>query len=138
MPTTYLTRVEEFCSAHRLDSPHLSPEENVALFGKCNNLNGHGHNYRLLVTIRGDVDPLTGMLLELTQFSRLIRELITDAVDHKHLNLDVDFLEGVIPTAENLCAAFWKRLEHKLPAGELYEIRLDETGKNIVSLRRDA
>jgi 6-pyruvoyltetrahydropterin/6-carboxytetrahydropterin synthase len=137
MPITYLTRVEEFCSAHRLHSPHLTDAENIALFGKCNNLNGHGHNYRLLVTIRGQVDPRTGMLLELTQFARLIREVITDKVDHKHLNLDVEFLKGVIPTAENLCAAFWKELVDRLPAGELYEIRLDETGKNIVSLRAE-
>lgn len=136
-PTLYLTRVEHFCAAHRLHSPHLSDEENRELYGKCNNANGHGHNYVLSVTIRGTADPQTGMLVELTQLARLIRECITDEVDHLHLNLDVPWLEGVIPTAENLCLAFWDRLQDRIPAGELYELRLDETGRNIVALRLD-
>jgi 6-pyruvoyltetrahydropterin/6-carboxytetrahydropterin synthase len=137
MPTLYLTRVEEFCASHRLHSPHLSEAENRALYGKCNNPNGHGHNYRLSVTVRGEADPATGMLIELNQLAQLIRDELTERVDHLNLNVDVDFLDGVIPTAENLCLAFWKRLEHKLPAGELHELRLEETGRNIVSLRRD-
>jgi len=137
MPLTYLTRVEDFCASHRLHSPHLSDEENRALYGKCNNPNGHGHNYRLVVTIRGPVDPRTGMLVELTQLAALIREAVTERVDHLNLNVDVDFLDGVIPTAENLCHAFWERLEGRLPAGELWELRLEETGRNIVALRRE-
>lgn len=137
MPTLHLTRIEEFCASHRLHSPHLTDEENRALYGKCNNPNGHGHNYRLHVTIRGEADPKTGMLLELNQLSKLIRDEITDRVDHLNLGVDVDFLAGVIPTAENLCLAFWQRLEGRLPAGELCELVLEETGRNIVSLRRD-
>jgi len=134
-PTLYLTRVEHFCAAHRLHSPHLSDAENRELYGKCNNPNGHGHNYILSVTIRGQADPKTGMLVELTQLARIIRSCITDQVDHTHLNLDVPWLQGVIPTAENLCLAFWERLKSEIPAGELYELRLDETGRNIVTLR---
>jgi 6-pyruvoyltetrahydropterin/6-carboxytetrahydropterin synthase len=137
MPVCYITRVEDFCASHRLHSPLLTDEENRALYGKCNNVNGHGHNYRLYVTVRGEVDPRTGMLIELNQLAGLIREAITDQVDHLNLNIDVAFLQGVIPTAENLCQAFWQQLEGRLPTGELWEIRLEETGRNIVSLRRE-
>ena len=137
MPVCHITRVEEFCASHRLHSPHLGDEENRALYGKCNNPNGHGHNYRLHVTVRGPVDPRTGMLIELNQLAALIREAVTEQVDHFNLNMDVPFLAGVIPTAENLCQAFWDQLEHRLPAGELWELRLEETGRNIVFLRRD-
>lgn len=137
MPVCYITRVEDFCAAHRLHSPQLNAEENRALYGKCNNPNGHGHNYRLHVTVRGEVDPRTGMLIELNQLAALIRECVTERVDHLNLNVDVPFLDGVIPTAENLCLAFWAQLEGRLPAGELWELRLEETGRNIVFLRRD-
>jgi 6-pyruvoyltetrahydropterin/6-carboxytetrahydropterin synthase len=137
MPVCYITRVEDFCASHRLHSPALSDDENRTLYGKCNNANGHGHNYKLLVTVRGEVDPRTGMLIELNQLASLIREAVTERVDHYNLNLDVDFLQGVIPTAENLCQAFWDQLESRLPVGELWEIRLEETGRNIVSLRRE-
>jgi 6-pyruvoyltetrahydropterin/6-carboxytetrahydropterin synthase len=137
MPQMYLTRLEEFCSSHRLHSPHLSDEENREVYGKCNNFNGHGHNYKLYVTIRGEVDPVTGMLLELGRFSKLIRKVIVDVVDHKNLNLDIKWLENTIPTAENLTLAFWKQLENELPVGELYELKLIETDRNIVALRKD-
>ena len=119
MPDVYLTRVEDFCAAHRLYNPELDDEENLEIYGKCANPQGHGHNYRLWVTIRGEADPRTGMLLELSRFSEIIRGVIVDRVDHRYLNEDVDFLEGVIPTAENLALAFWRELEHRLPAGRL-------------------
>lgn len=137
MPVCRITRVEDFCASHRLHSPHLSDEENRALYGKCNNPNGHGHNYRLHVTVQGPVDPATGMLIELNQLAGLIRTCITDQVDHFNLNVDVPFLTGVIPTAENLCLAFWHQLEGRLPVGELWELRLEETGRNIVALCRE-
>lgn len=137
-PETVLLRLQfDFAASHRLHVAAWSDEQNTECFGKCNNPNGHGHNYRLHVTIRGEADPKTGMLLELGQLADLIRERVTDRVDHLNLNMDVDFLAGTIPTAENLCLAFWKRLDGRLPAGELHELVLEETGRNIVSLRRD-
>ena len=131
----YLTRRATFSAAHRLWSNSLSDEENYALYEKCANPNGHGHNYVLEVTIRGIPDPQTGMILNLTDMKRITEELVISSVDHKHLNYDVPWLEGVIPTSELLVVAFWKRLQRGFPEGMLYEVKLHETENNIAVYR---
>ncbi|GAC1378173.1 MAG: 6-carboxytetrahydropterin synthase [Ktedonobacteraceae bacterium] len=131
----YLTRRTTFSAAHRLWSQDLTEEENISLYDKCANFNGHGHNYILEVTVRGIPDPRTGMILNLTDLKQAINEQVIDWVDHKHLNHDVPWLEGCIPTTEVLTLKFWERLECALPKGLLYEIKLYETENNIASYR---
>lgn len=131
----YLTRRASFSASHRLWSEHLSEEENLALYEKCANPNGHGHNYVLEVTVRGTPDPKTGMLLNLTELKDVMNKEVVDWVDHKHLNYDVPWLEGSIPTTEVLVIKFWKRLERAFPKGVLYEVKLFETENNIASYR---
>ena len=131
----YLTRRTTFSAAHRLWSNHLTEEENIALYDKCANPNGHGHNYILEVTVRGNPEPRTGMVLNLTDLKQVINEHVIDWVDHKHLNYDVSWLEGSIPTTEMLVIKFWERLEGALPQGLLYEVKLYETDNNIASYR---
>ncbi len=131
----YLTRRASFSASHRLWSEHLSEEENLALYEKCANPNGHGHNYVLEVTVRGTPDPKTGMLLNLTELKDVMNKQVVDWVDHKHLNYDVPWLEGSIPTTEVLVITFWKRLERAFPKGLLYEVKLFETENNIASYR---
>jgi 6-pyruvoyltetrahydropterin/6-carboxytetrahydropterin synthase len=131
----YLTRRTTFSAAHRLWSNHLTEEENIALYDKCANPNGHGHNYILEVTVRGNPEPRTGMVLNLTDLKQVINEHVIDRVDHKHLNYDVPWLEGSIPTTEMLVIKFWERLEGALPQGLLYEVKLYETDNNIASYR---
>ncbi|MEO6890845.1 MAG: 6-carboxytetrahydropterin synthase [Ktedonobacteraceae bacterium] len=131
----YLTRRVNFSASHRLWSGQLSDEENVALYGKCANANGHGHNYMLEVTLRGRPDARTGMLMNLVELKDIVNAQILDWVDHKHLNYDVPWLRECIPTAEVLAMAFWERLAPVLPAGLLYEVRLYETENNIASYR---
>lgn len=131
----YLTRRTSFSASHRLWSSALSEAENVALYEKCANPHGHGHNYVLEVTVCGTPDPQTGMVLNLTELKRIINERVIDWVDHKHLNYDVSWLEGCIPTTEVLVMKFWERLESAFPSGLLYEVRLVETENNWASYR---
>ncbi len=134
----YLTRRTTFSASHRLWSSQLSEEENYAVYDKCANPNGHGHNYVLEVTVRGNVDPRTGMVLNLTDMKRITNEQVINWVDHKHLNYDVPWLEGVIPTAEMLAIKFWERLEGGFPQGLLYEVTLHETENNSAVYRGEA
>lgn len=132
-PVVEIRRREAFSASHVLTSPHLSVEENRRLYGPCNNL--HGHNYELEVTVRGPVDTRTGMVMNLTELMRIVREKVIAEVDHKHLNGDVPFLEGVIPTAENLAVAFWDRLQgdlNEIEGCRLHQIRLFESRENYV------
>jgi 6-pyruvoyltetrahydropterin/6-carboxytetrahydropterin synthase len=131
----YLIRRATFSAAHRLWSNHLSDEENYTVYDKCANPNGHGHNYILEVTLRGEPDPRTGMVLNLTDMKRITNEQVIDWVDHKHLNYDVPWLEGVIPTVEMLAIKFWERLQRAFPAGLLYEVKLHETENNMAVYR---
>lgn len=131
----YVTRQSEFSASHRLHSPNLSDSENCRIFGKCNNPNGHGHNYVLEVTIAGELDPTTGMVIDLTKLKKIVDREIVQKVDHKNLSLDVSFLEGVVPTAENLVIRFWEILFPKIKTGRLYEIKLYESTKNFVVYR---
>ncbi len=126
----------EFSASHRLYNPNFSDEKNEALYGKCNNVNGHGHNYLLEVTLRGDIEPDTGMVMDLKALKTLLEDVIIDLVDHKHLNHDVEFLRGVIPTAENIVASFWNLLQPHLPPNcELYEMKLWESDSNMAMYR---
>ncbi len=131
----YVTRRVTFSAAHRLFNPRWSEEQNWAVFDKCANPNGHGHNYVLEVTVAGIPDPETGYVLDLKLLARLIEEEILSKVDHKHLNHDVDFLQGVNPTVENLAVAFWRILEQKLPAGRLHAVRVYESENNYAEYR---
>ncbi len=131
----YVTRKAHFAASHRLFNPEFSDQKNDQIFDKCNNLNGHGHNYVLEVTVAGTPDPETGYVIDLKILARLINEQVIDFVDHKHLNFDVDFLQGVIPTAENLAVIFWSRLEQVLPSGQLHSLRLYESDNNFVEYR---
>lgn len=126
----YITRRETFAAAHRLFKPELSDEENLKIFGKCSNPNWHGHNYTLEVTVAGEVDPETGFVLDLKELKKIIHQHVINKVDHKNLNLDTDFMKGIIPTSENICIAIWNQLKDKIPYGQLYAIKLYETENN--------
>jgi 6-pyruvoyltetrahydropterin/6-carboxytetrahydropterin synthase len=126
--TVLVSRREAFNAAHQLFDPGLSDEENRQLFGKCANL--HGHNYVLEVVVAGQVDQATGYVFDLKQLSDVISRRVIQDVDHRNLNTDVPWLEGRIPTVENLVAAFWERIRSELPEGLLRTVRLWETDKN--------
>lgn len=121
MPVVYLTRRERFNAAHRLFVESWDDAKNLAVFGKCSNPHWHGHNYELFVTVKGEPDPVTGFIANLNHISEIIRKKIIDKCDHKNLNLEVDFLQNIQPTTENLCIAFWKELK---PEFEKLNIRL--------------
>lgn len=131
----YVTRKAHFAAAHRLYNPSWSMEENDRVFGKCNNLNGHGHNYNIEVTVAGVPPAETGMVIDLKVLAEIVDRELIELVDHKHLNIDVPFLTGIIPTAENMAMAFWKVLAPKIPFGTLYSIKLYESENNLVEYR---
>jgi 6-pyruvoyltetrahydropterin/6-carboxytetrahydropterin synthase len=131
----YLTRRVSFSASHRLWSNQLAEAENFAIYEKCANPNGHGHNYVLEVTLQGIPDPQTGMVVNLTELKGAMNEQVVKWVDHKHLNYDVPWLEGCIPTTEVLAIKFWERLAGVLPTGMLYEVKLYETENNLASYR---
>ncbi|MDF1611075.1 6-carboxytetrahydropterin synthase [Stygiobacter electus] len=131
----YVTRREVFSASHRLFNPELSDEENEIIFDKCNNYNGHGHNYVLEVVVAGEVNPRTGYVIDLKKLKKIIIENVIKKVDHKNLNLDVDFLKGKIPTAENIAIGIWEQLEDKIEEGELYSVKLYETENNYVEYK---
>ena len=131
----FVTRKAQFSAAHRLYNPAWSDEKNDRVFGKCNNPNGHGHNYTLEVTVAGEPPKDTGMVIDLKVLADIVEKEIIERVDHKHLNLDVDFMHGVIPTAENIATAFWGILQMKIPEGRLHAIRLYESDNNIIEYR---
>lgn len=131
-----ITHRAEFSAAHRLASPELDEEQNRRLYGPC--FNDHGHNYEVEVTVVGEPAPATGMVMNLTDLTRIIDERILRPVDHKHLNHDVSFLDGVIPTAENVAIAFWGQIEPEIRPIErcrLHRIRLYESRANFVEYR---
>jgi 6-pyruvoyltetrahydropterin/6-carboxytetrahydropterin synthase len=127
----YLTRKIEFSASHLYHNPAFSAEENRRIFGKCNNPNGHGHNYVLEVTVGGDPDHTTGMVLDLKQLKEILEREVMDRMDHRFLNYEVAELAGQIPTCENIAAAIWKlldpRIEAELGRGHLTRVRLWET-----------
>ena len=133
--TMRVSRRESFNAAHQLCDPDLSDDENRGLYGKCVNL--HGHNYVVEVVVTGDVNPSTGYVIDLKRLSDLICREIIQHVDHRNLNTDVPWLMGQIPTAENLAAAFWDRLEPYLPGRVLYSVKVWETEKNWAEYTRN-
>jgi len=135
VPKMYITRREVFSASHRLWNPGLSEKQNIELFDKCANPNGHGHNFVLEVTVVGDMKNESGYVMDFKKLKAIIREDIISKVDHKHLNYDVDFLKDKIPTSENIVRAFWQVLENKISGAKLSVIRLRETENNIVEYR---
>ena len=121
-------RRESFNAAHQLWQPELSDDENRHLFGKCANL--HGYNYALDVVVSGEIDPVSGYVLDLKFLSDVVNTQVIQEVDHHNLNTDVPWLKGRVPTTENLAQAFWERLQPELPDGLLHSVRLWETDKN--------
>ena len=129
MPLVRVTRRVHFSAAHRLHNPALSDEENERIFGLCNSPNWHGHNYELDVTVEGDVDPVTGYVVDLGLLRDVAEEVIGD-LDHRNLNLDVPWLAGMLPSTENLVVAIWNRLAPQVPRGKLVRLVLWETPRN--------
>ncbi len=123
----YLTRRADFSASHYYHNPEFTPEENLRVFGKCANLNGHGHNYTLEVTVKGEVDARTGFVVDLKDLKLLIEREVTDAMDHRHLNKEVPEFATQIPTTENLAIAIWRRLEPKLKMAKLHRVRVYES-----------
>ncbi len=132
MPEVTVTRRLSFNAAHRLHNPALSEEENARLFGKCNNPNWHGHNYRLDVSVTGEIDERSGYVMDLKQLRDLVEGLVIDRVDHRNLNVDVEFMSGVNPTAENIVVACWRVLEPAVKPARLTRLTLWETDNNYV------
>jgi 6-pyruvoyltetrahydropterin/6-carboxytetrahydropterin synthase len=129
----YLTRIEHFNAAHRLFNPNWTSEKNEATFGKCANKNWHGHNFELFVTIKGKPDPDTGFIFDAKKLSVIIRERVVDKLDHRNLNLDVDFMKDKLCSIENLVVGIWKELEPALPEQvKLHYIKLVETPRIYV------
>ena len=129
----YLTRLEHFNAAHKLYNPAWSREKNEEVFGDCANENWHGHNFDLYVTVKGVPDADTGFIIDAKRLSVIIKKEITEKLDHKNLNLDVDFLQGQMCSTENLAVTIWQRLAQHLPEGvELHCIRLFETPRIFV------
>ncbi|UEG48948.1 6-carboxytetrahydropterin synthase [Ferruginibacter lapsinanis] len=130
----YLTRVEHFNAAHKLWNPDWSEEKNKETFGKCANENWHGHNYEIHVTVKGEMQPDTGFIFNAKRLSVIINEHICDKIDHKNLNIDVEFMKGQFTTAENLTVNIWKQLQPVLKAEgvDLHCVKLMETPRIFV------
>ena len=123
----FLTRKAEFSASHYYHNPEFSPEENRRIFGKCNNPNGHGHNYTLEVTVKGAVDQRSGFVVDLKQLKDIMNREVIDALDHRFLNKEVPEFATAIPTTENLAISIWNRLRPKLKLASLHRIRVYET-----------
>lgn len=132
----YVSRKEHFNAAHKLYNPSWSVERNREVFGPCANENWHGHNFELIVTVKGTPDPDTGFVVDLKKLSTMIRRKVIEKLDHKNLNLDVDFMKDKLASCENLIIEIWKILEKHLPgvtsSGKLHSLRLYETPRNYV------
>lgn len=137
-----LKRMFSFCASHRLYNPSFSDEKNNLIFGKCSGKNGHGHNYKLEIAVSGNIDPDTGMLFNLQTLKQLINEHIINDIDHKHLNFDVPWLQGKIPTTEVLVESIWERIHLKLNENSITNVKLEsvtvwETENNIVTKNKN-
>jgi 6-pyruvoyltetrahydropterin/6-carboxytetrahydropterin synthase len=129
----YLTRAEHFNAAHKLYNPQWSREQNEAVFGKCANENWHGHNFELFITVKGEPDPETGFVFDAKKLSNMVKEHIIEKLDHKNLNMDVDFMKDKMCSIENLVMGIWNQLAPLLPENvQLHCIRLVETPRIYV------
>jgi 6-pyruvoyltetrahydropterin/6-carboxytetrahydropterin synthase len=122
----YLTRRAEFSAAHYYYNEAWTEEENLRVFGKCANRNGHGHNYTLEITVKGEPDPVSGFVLDLKQLKDIINQQVIEVYDHRHLNLEVPEFRDKQPTTENIAIAVWQRLQNKIPGAALHSVRVDE------------
>ncbi|KAI8370338.1 uncharacterized protein BYT42DRAFT_502022 [Radiomyces spectabilis] len=140
MPITYITRTESFSAAHRLHSCHLTDEENALLYGKCNHANFHGHNYKVEITLRGKVDPRTGMVMNLVDLKQCIKLAVLDPLDHRNLDLDVEYFQKQPSTTENLAIFIWSNFQRhysqnpawRSSSARLYKVKIHETDNNSV------
>lgn len=132
--TVYITRKEHFNAAHKLWREDWSDEKNAEVFGKCSNKNWHGHNYTLLVTVKGIPSEDTGFVIDLKVLSKLVKELVIDPLDHRNLNMDVPFMSGILASTENLIIKIWEILDTPIKnvGGQLCYIKLEETENNFV------
>lgn len=132
----YVSRKEHFNAAHKLYNPNWTEERNAEVFGPCANANWHGHNFELITTVKGTPDPETGFVVDLKQLSNLIRDKVIDKLDHKNLNMDVDFMLGKMASCEILVMEIWKILQPEVaritPNGQLHSLKLYETPRNFV------
>lgn len=130
----YITRKESFSAAHKLSRPDWDEAKNSEVFGKCANPNWHGHNYVLWVTVKGQINPETGFVVNLTDVSQIIKVRILEKVDHKNLNSDVDFMKDKLSSTENLAIAFWNEIVNPINAlgCQLHAVKIQETEKNYV------
>jgi len=130
----YITRRERFNAAHRLFREDFTDEQNLEVFGKCSNPKWHGHNYELFVTVKGDIDEKTGFLVNLKKLSRIIREQVIEKLDHKNINLEVDFMQGKLASTENLAVGIWRELENRVNelGAKLYCVKVTESENNFV------
>lgn len=136
MRVAYLTRKETISCCHRLHSEHLSEQENKSVYGKCNNFWGHGHNYTVEVTVRGPVDPTTGMVMNLSDLKTYMQKVLLDQLDHKNLDKDVDYFKNIVSTTENVAIYIFEEIKKYMPKPELlYEVKVHETDKNVVFYR---
>jgi 6-pyruvoyltetrahydropterin/6-carboxytetrahydropterin synthase len=132
----YVSRKEHFNAAHKLYNPAWTKEKNFEIFGPCANENWHGHNFDLIITVKGKPDPDTGFVIDLKKLSQLIRNEVTEKLDHKNLNEDVDFMHGKLASCENLAVEIWRILQPRIRPiskyGELHSVKLYETPRNYV------
>ncbi|TAL63822.1 MAG: 6-carboxytetrahydropterin synthase [Bacteroidetes bacterium] len=130
----YLTRRERFCAAHRMFREDWSDEVNIKMFGKCSNPNWHGHNYVLLVTIKGEPSSEHGFVMNINILKQIIQEKVINKIDHKNINLEVDFMKGKIATTENLAVAIWDELNHSIQkeGAILHCVKIEETENNSI------
>ena len=132
----YVSRKEHFNAAHKLANPNWSKEKNEEVFGPCANENWHGHNFELIVTVKGNPDPETGFVIDLKKLSTLIRQHVIEKLDHKNLNMDVDFMQGKMASTETLAIEIWKILSPEIESAagtaKLHCITLYETPRNFV------
>ena len=130
----YITRKESFSAAHKLSRPDWTEAKNNEVFGKCSNPNWHGHNYTLWVTVKGEVNPDTGFVVNLSEVSEIIKKYILEKVDHRNLNSDVDFMLGKLSSTEFLAIEFWKQIVNPINSlgCELHSVKIQETEKNFV------
>jgi 6-pyruvoyltetrahydropterin/6-carboxytetrahydropterin synthase len=130
----YLTRRERFNAAHRMFQPHWSNEKNLEVYGKCSNPNWHGHEYILFVTVKGEINPEIGYAVNLKQLSKVMKEHVVEKIDHKNINLEVDFMQGKVATTENLAVAVWEVLEPEIRklSVELHCVKIQETENNYI------
>lgn len=134
MPIAYITRRERFSAAHRLYRDDFSTQENLDNFGHCSHENWHGHNFELFVTIKGEINPKLGFVANLKMVSKIIKELIIDKLDHKNINIDVEFMRGKLASTENLAVSIWEELDQPIRSlgANLHCVKIQETENNFV------